>query len=150
MQVEASPKRVFIGRLAKGADLLDALTAVCREAGVVLGRVEAIGALERGRIGYYDQDAREYVFTDVPGAHEIVSLVGNVSIKDDESFVHAHVALAGADGRVVGGHLAPGSVVFACEYLIQELDGPPLERAHDKATGLPLWTPGAATRGSSK
>jgi len=139
MRVEASSKRILTGRLEKGADLLEALTGICREAGITLGRVEAIGAIERGRIGYYDQDAREYVFTDVPGAHEIVSLAGNVSIKDGESFVHVHVALAGVDGRVVGGHLAPGSVVFACEYVIQELDGPPLARARDEATGLPLW-----------
>lgn len=139
MHIEAKAGRVLAGRIGKGADLLDALQAVCREANVRLGRVEAIGAVERGRIGYYDQKARAYAFQDVPHACEIVSLLGNVSVKDGESFVHAHVALAPAGGRTIGGHLAAGTVVFACEYLVQELAGPELARAHDGATGLPLW-----------
>lgn len=148
MQIEAKPRRVLAGRIGKGADLLDALHAVCREANVRLGRVEAVGAVERARVGYYDQKARAYVFQDVPHACEIVSLLGNVSIKDGEAFVHAHVALAPAGGRTVGGHLAAGTVVFACEYMIQELEGPPLARAHDEATGLPLWDSGRSGRGA--
>jgi hypothetical protein len=29
--------------------------------------------------------------------------------------------------------------VFACELVITELFGPPLERTYDEVTGLPLW-----------
>ena len=53
--------------------------------------------------------------------------------------MHAHATLAGHDGACVGGHVAPGCVIFACELILQELVGEPLEREFDEVTGLPLW-----------
>ena len=38
-----------------------------------------------------------------------------------------------------GGHLAPGTTVFAAEYVIQAFDGPEFCRGFDEVTGLPLW-----------
>jgi len=32
-----------------------------------------------------------------------------------------------------------GTIVFACEFIIEAFDGPPLERGFDETTGLPLW-----------
>lgn len=41
-----TPKAVFMGRLARGSELLDGLTAVCVKQGVRLGRVLAVGAVD--------------------------------------------------------------------------------------------------------
>ena len=71
---------------------------------------------------------------------EITNLKGNISVKDGNPFVHAHITLADKSGKCYGGHLAPGTVVFACEFLIEALDGPVFERCLDEKTGLPLWT----------
>ncbi|TCD48788.1 PPC domain-containing DNA-binding protein [Chlorobium sp. N1] len=134
--------RRLAGRLEKGADLLRALAEICRSEGITGGRLEAIGAVTAAVIGYYDQEERRYRFTSFPGGREIVSLTGNVSLLDGEPMVHAHIALADREGRVVGGHLAEGTTVFACEYLIEEhepAEGDPLTRSLDEATGLKLW-----------
>ncbi len=137
---QARPGRVFIGRLAKGGDLLGLLTSICGRENVTHGEVRAIGALTQARLGYYNQVAREYKEITVPSPCEIVSLVGNISLKDGRPFVHAHLAVAGATGRVLGGHLLEGCLVFAGEYVIRELEvSPLLERAYDEATGLALW-----------
>ena len=53
--------------------------------------------------------------------------------------MHAHATLAGHDGACVGGHVVPGCRIFACELILQELVGEPLERGYDEVTGLPLW-----------
>ena len=53
--------------------------------------------------------------------------------------VHAHVTLSDEQGNAFGGHLAPGTVIFACEFVIQELAGDALTRGFDEQTGLPLW-----------
>jgi predicted DNA-binding protein with PD1-like motif len=129
----------LVGRLEHGADLIEELTSVCMANGVGLGWVHALGALQKARLGYYDQDAREYRFIDVDRHLEITNLVGNVSLKDGEPIIHAHVTLADDEARVFGGHLAPGTIVFACEFCIQMFDGPDLCRGFDDATGLPLW-----------
>jgi uncharacterized protein len=134
-----NPSRALMGRLAHGSDLLEELNGVCRQENVRLGRVEAIGAVSKARIGFYDQRLRKYDFLELNQALEIVSLIGNVSLKDGQPFVHAHVCLSDEAGRSCGGHLAPGTVVFSCEFTLMEFTGAQFEREMDGQTGLPLW-----------
>lgn len=136
---EVSGVKCVMGRLKHGADLLEELTAVCVENGVKLGWVHALGALQKARIGYYNQDTREYEFLEMDRHLEIANLVGNVSLKDGEPIIHAHVTLSDDEGRAFGGHLAPGTIVFACEFCVQVFNGPDFCRGFDDETGLPLW-----------
>ncbi len=136
---EVKGARCLMGRLKHGADLLEELTAVCADQGVRLGRVEALGALQKARLGYYDQDKSEYRFIELDEHLEMTGLVGNVSLRDGQPMIHAHVTLADEQGRAYGGHLAPGTVVFACEFCLQAFEGPEFERGLDEETGLPLW-----------
>jgi hypothetical protein len=130
---------MYIGRLQRGDDLLEAITALCRREKVHLGRIEALGAVERARLAFYDQQARKYRYFVLERPLEITKLTGNVSLKDGEPFVHAHVTLSDSDGSSYGGHLAQGTTVFACEVILQAFHGVSLERAFDESTGLSLW-----------
>ena len=56
MKITVTPGRKIMGRLAKGEDLLAALSKVAREHGITLGEVRAIGAVSQARVGYYHQD----------------------------------------------------------------------------------------------
>jgi uncharacterized protein len=132
-------RQILMGRLDHGADLLEEITKMCRAEKIRMGRVEAIGAVSGARLGFYNQTTREYQFFVLEEALEILSLSGNVSEKDGDVMVHAHVVLSDEKGRAFGGHLAPGTTIFACECLVEVLDGPVLERSYDEPTGLPLW-----------
>ncbi len=109
--------------------------------GVQFGRVEAIGAVQRACIGFYNQQGREYEFITLDQPLEILCLIGNISIKDNMPMVHAHITLGDRSGKAYGGHLAPGTIVFACEYMIQPIEGAAYVRDFDEETGLPLWKP---------
>jgi uncharacterized protein len=138
--LEVKSGRRFMGRLAKGDDLLAALERCCQEQGITLGEVRALGAVSRARVGYYHQGNRQYQFLALEQPLEILALVGNISLKDGQAMVHAHVTLADEEGRAYGGHLAPGTVVFACEFVLQEYQATPgFVRQMDEATGLFLW-----------
>lgn len=130
---------ILLGRLGHGTDLLEGLTAICRERDIRLGRIEGIGAVRRAALSFYDQEAREYRPIELEGPLEILALTGNISVKDGDPFIHAHLTLSDASGRTYGGHLAPGTIVFACEVTIETFEGPPFERRMDKRTGLSLW-----------
>jgi predicted DNA-binding protein with PD1-like motif len=132
-------REIFIGKLSHGGDLLEEITDICRKENIQLGRVEALGAVKRARLGFYNQKTHEYQFNVVDQALEITKLVGNVSIKDGNPFVHAHITLADNKGNAYGGHLASGTVIFACEFILEVFDGPVLKRNFDETTGLPLW-----------
>lgn len=136
---KVSNREIFLGRLGFGSDLLEGLTNVCIEQNVTLGQVKAIGAVQSARIGFYNQKSRTYKFFSVNCPLEIAHLGGNVSLKDGKPFVHAHVTLFDEEGRAHGGHLGLGTVVFACEFILEAFSGPRFERKPDKETGLPLW-----------
>ena len=132
--------RFFMGKLDHGSDLLEEITAICQKEDIRLGRIEALGAVKRACLGFYDQQSREYQFLELNEPLEITNLVGNVSLKDGNPIVHAHITLADESGKAYGGHLAPGTIVFACELSLESFDGPSFERGLDHKTGLPLWT----------
>ena len=135
----AKAGEVFVGRLAHGDDLLDSLTAFCASKKITLAWVQALGAVQKARVGYYDQNNKKYEFIDYDRHLEILNLTGNVSVRDGKPMLHAHVTLADDRGNAFGGHLAQGTVVFACEFCVQVLDGSELVREMETQTGLPLW-----------
>jgi len=136
---EVKAKDIFMGKLRHGADLLEELTEICAKAGIRLGRIEAIGAVQKACVGFYNQEKKEYESHTLEKPLEITNLTGNVSIKEGNPFVHAHVTLTDSTGQAYGGHLAPGTIVFACECVIQAFNGPVYNRELDQETGLPLW-----------
>ncbi|MFA5321330.1 MAG: PPC domain-containing DNA-binding protein [Smithella sp.] len=134
-----SSRQIFMGKLSYGCDLLEELTKLAVEHDVRLGRIEAIGAVQKARIGFYNQETRQYRFSAFDHPLEITKLIGNISLKDGSPFVHAHITLSDASGQSYGGHLATGTIVFACEFLLEAFDGPVFNRCLDEETGLPLW-----------
>ena len=136
---KASSRELFMGRLDHGADLLEEIAGICRDNDIRLGRVEAIGAVRKARLAYYDQQTFEYRFFTLDRPLEITKLAGNISLKDGSPFVHAHITLADETGAVYGGHLSEGTIIFACEVVIESMEGPAFERKFDEETRLPLW-----------
>ncbi|MBI4828587.1 MAG: DNA-binding protein [Nitrospinae bacterium] len=133
-------RKVHMGRASEGADLLNMLNEVCREREIRAGAVSLVGAVSCAVLMYYRQETKRYeTLPEITQGMEIIAGTGNVSLKDGAPFVHLHLLLADEQGQTVAGHLAEGTIVFACEYTITELDGPALERAHDGDTGLYLW-----------
>jgi uncharacterized protein len=136
---EAHAGRAFVGRLATGSDLVEEIERFCIEREVVAAQVTVIGAVRRARFAYYEQAERRYEEIESATHHELVGFVGNVSLRDNKPFLHAHGTFADRAGATVGGHLVRGCEVFAAEVMIRELADVALVRVHDEETGLALW-----------
>ena len=132
-------KRTLIGQLPHGADLLESLTEIVQRENIRLGRISGIGATTHAVVAYYDQNIKKYNSLEFSGGMEILCLNGNVSLRDGKPFVHVHILLGNAEGKVFGGHLLPGTKLFACEVTIDEVEGEELVRERDERTGLFLW-----------
>jgi len=130
--------RSLLARLDHGADILDQAGHLAKEEGIKTGILTAIGAFSQAELAYYDQASLEYRKIPVEGPVELLSCLGNISIRDGQPFVHAHAVLADSQGRVLGGHLMTG-IVFAAELCLQEFLGEPFKRECDSVTGLHLW-----------
>jgi hypothetical protein len=134
--------RTIVGQLPYGSDLLDGLMELVGKQNIRLGRIQGIGATTHAIFAYYDQQTKTYNPIECRGGMEILSLSGNVSMRDGKPFVHAHILLSDAEGKVFGGHLMKGTTLFACEVTIDEFEGETLERGKDERTGLFLWKTG--------
>ncbi|HEX9891679.1 MAG TPA: DUF296 domain-containing protein [Actinomycetota bacterium] len=121
-------------------DLLEGLTGAAMELDLKAASIQVIGAVKRLVVGFYDQAAREYRTLTPDGDFEIASGLGNVSMKDGRPFVHLHVVGTGPDGGAIGGHLMPGTVVFAAEAWLRQLAADEVPtRVMDPGRGLALW-----------
>jgi len=98
-----------------------------------------IGAVSSVTVGAYDQKQQVYVTEKEKGPFEILTCSGNISLKDGNPMVHAHITLCDEHGKTFGGHLFSETIVYAGEIELYELIGKPCERAYDKTTGLNLW-----------
>lgn len=133
--------KVYVGKFTHDADFLEELNSFCVQNDIRTGWISAIGAVKSIVLGYYDQDEKKYYTLDnLKNKHlELASCMGNISIKDGKPFAHVHVVVTDEEGKSFGGHLMPGSKVFAGEFMIQALTGEDLNRNLDEVTGLPLW-----------
>ncbi len=131
--------RIWIGRAPFRSDLLESVQQFAAREGIKCARVEIIGAVEKAVISYYNQDKRVYQDIEFNQHLEILNCLGNLSLRDGKPAAHLHVTLGDSEGNVKGGHLQNGTVVFAGEFVIEEIVGPDLHREHDPETDLPLW-----------
>jgi len=136
---EFKPSGTYWVRLPHGADLIEAIETACRNRGVQMAGIMAIGAVQRATIAFYDQSTEEYGRRTFDEPLEIAVLTGNISLRNGEPMLHAHAVFARENGETVAGHLANPTEIFAAELRIDVLDGLPLERALDDVTGLTLW-----------
>ncbi|MBC7087974.1 MAG: DNA-binding protein [Tissierellales bacterium] len=127
----------FIVRLNKGEEIVQKIKDLVEKENIKLGSIIGIGAVDIATIGLFDTNTKEYHSTKLEGDFEITSLVGNISTKNGETYLHMHIALGDEEYHVYGGHLNEAFVSATCELIIEKIDGV-VEREFDENSGLNL------------
>jgi hypothetical protein len=136
---EAGNAISIVDRFKSGEDILERLNELVVQSKVTAGSFTALGAVNKASVGFF-VGAGRYSTVSIEGPLEIVSCVGNVSLKDDDlPFVYAHIRLADNKGMSYGGQLMPGCTVGATfEVTLHAYDAINLVRKLDSETGLYL------------
>lgn len=133
---EGKVSRVIIERLRKGEDVLERLNELVRRNQISAGSFTALGAVEKATVGFFVGNG-EYHTVSIDGPLEVLSCIGNISLKEGAPFVHAHITLADTTARTYGGHLMPGCIVDATfEVSLQTYEQINLVRKMDRETKL--------------
>jgi len=136
---ESKLGKVVFARLYEDENLLEAIASASKEAKISTGFFTLIGTLKRAEIGFYRDGSYEPI--EIAGPLEIVSCIGNVSLKGKETIVHAHIAVSDEKGQTFGGHTLPGCLISVTgELMLVETMGMKLERKFDEKTKLNLWS----------
>jgi Predicted DNA-binding protein with PD1-like DNA-binding motif len=132
-------KDTYIIRLDIGDEVIECLTTLCEDENISLGTINAIGATDYVKIGLYDVVKKEYISKELTGQMEITSLIGNISTKDDEVYLHMHINVCNPQMQVLGGHLNKCIISATCEIIITTINGS-VNRILDQNIGLNLFS----------
>ncbi len=128
----------IIAGLTPGDEVMACIQEIAQKEQITLGKIEGIGAIRSFRIGLFDTDTKEYHVSEYRGQYEIISLLGNLSIMNGETYSHCHLAAADASNCVIGGHLNEAVISGVGELVITMLDGR-LERGFSPEIGLNVY-----------
>lgn len=134
MQIKKLPQ-TFIIRLDPGEEIMTALTDIAKSENIRLAAVSGIGAVNDITIGLFDPVNKQYLKNDFKDNFEMVSLTGNISTMNGETYPHLHMAVADVKGKVYGGHLNKAVVSATAEIFISVIDGA-VDRAFSEKIGL--------------
>ena len=105
----------------KGEIIPDALKEFAEIEGINSAVIlNGIGMLEKITIGYFN--GKEYEKEYIENPMELISLQGNLSLKNKEPFWHIHAVLGGRKGVAFSGHLFSGKIAVTCEAYLKKLD----------------------------
>lgn len=130
----------WIVSLERGDMLRACIEGLASQQGIGCAELTAIGAVADPELGFYDLAAKRYDRRVFEGDWELVSLMGNITLKDDKPFLHAHVAIGGRDFTVRGGHLFDCRVAAVVEMFLTPMV-PALRRLPCDDIGLHCWEP---------
>jgi predicted DNA-binding protein with PD1-like motif len=136
-------ERTFAVIFDKDDEVMAGLTAFIRDHNVTAGRFTAIGAFRELTLGFFDWEKKQYQKIPIREQVEVLSLMGDIALKDEQPTLHAHVVVGKADGTAHGGHLMEGYVRPTLEVMLVESPNF-LRRTHDEESGLALIDIGAS------
>ena len=130
-------KRQVLVRLDPQDEIVASLTQICEKESIELGSISGIGAVNKATVGLFNPVTKEYTSTTLERDFEITSLIGNVSQKDGDVYLHLHATLADLEHKAFGGHLNAATVSATAEIWIDVVNGS-AGRYFDDKIGLNL------------
>ena len=137
MEVKQSGQN-FLVYIQKDEPVMETLTSICKNNEIINGQISGIGAVNAIEIGAYDLDSKTYLRKQYIENHELISFQGNITLKDETPFIHAHITIGNHDLHTRGGHLFEMKVAVVGEFIIRKIDSN-AHRELDDNIGLAVW-----------
>ncbi len=121
-----------------GDELAAGLNRFASEQKLAGSSFKAIGAFSAVKLAWFNWETKKYQPSVVLNEQvELLSLVGDIALKDGKPQVHAHVVIGKADGTAHGGHLLEAVVRPTCEVILTE-SPEHMQKQIDPESGLAL------------
>ena len=117
MNLTKDKDKYFIS-LSKDEYINETLLDISNKESIKSGWISGVGAMYEIEVGYFDVDKKDYIRKSFPGDYEILSISGNISIKEGNRFIHTHVTFSDENFNVFGGHLFDAKIAAAGEFMI--------------------------------
>lgn len=118
----------FYLRVDLGEEIAQTLTAFLKKEGIRSGSIRGIGAAKDVELGFLDMETKQYLRKTISEDLEILSLSGNVSVKEGQPFLHLHGVFSDREFKVHGGHFFKGTVSCTGEFFLHGASSEPVMR----------------------
>jgi len=136
-QIGVNPK-TFVIVLDTGDEVLSSLKSFAQAEHLAGSNFKAIGALSTVELGWFNWESKKYqTAVQLDKQIELLSLIGDIALKDTEPQVHAHLVIGRQDGTAHGGHLLKATVRPTCEIIVTE-SPQHLQKEIDPESGIAL------------
>jgi predicted DNA-binding protein with PD1-like motif len=136
-QLSENPK-TYVIVLETGDEVLASLNGFTQAEHLAASSFKAIGALSSVEVGWFNWESKEYqIAVKLDEQVELLSLIGDIALKDNEPQIHAHLVIGRRDGTAYGGHLLKATVRPTCELVVTESPRH-LQKEIDPASGIAL------------
>jgi predicted DNA-binding protein with PD1-like motif len=136
-RVDGKPK-TFVLVFETNDELAQGLQEFASKQKLASASFKAIGALSSVKLGWLNWETKQYEpSVSLDEQVELLSLIGDIALKDGEPSVHAHAAVGKRDGTAHGGHLLQAHVRPTCEVVLTE-SPEHLKKEFDPAAGIAL------------
>ena len=122
MEYKRLKDKIFL-RCDPGEEILEQLKIVCEAENVRLATISGLGSVNRAVTGIFDLAEKHFYATVLEEPMEIGALMGTVTNKDGDVYLHVHAVLGKKDGTAYTGHLKEGVVMATAEIVIDLIEG---------------------------
>src|ERR1700742_1762137 len=135
--LDKKPK-TFVLVFETNDELAGILHAFASEQKLASASFKAIGALSSVKLGWLNWETKQYEpSVSLDEQVELLSLIGDIALKDGKPVVHAHAVIGRKDGTALGGHLLEAHIRPTCEVILTE-SPIHLQKQIDPQSGLAL------------
>ncbi|MCR1950802.1 MULTISPECIES: PPC domain-containing DNA-binding protein [Clostridium] len=124
-------------RLEKGEEVIESIKKVCEEQKIIAGSISGLGATNHVVVGLFKPNEKKYYSSTYEDDFEITNITGNISVMDEEVYLHIHGTFANLEGKCIGGHLNKAVISATAEIIINRINGA-IGRKFDENIGLNL------------
>ena len=134
MDYKRFDKKIVL-RLKKGDKIIESIKSLALKENIKAAHFQGIGAVDELRIGILHPGDDDYSWDIYKENLEVTSLLGNITIFEDEPVIHSHITCSDDKSKAIAGHLGEARCSFTVEIFIDLIDGK-LEKKTDPELGI--------------
>ena len=137
MIIKKINKNIFVLRIKPNEELFSSILNFAKQNKIKSGFFYGLGACQKCILGRYNEKTKNYNWKKINKQMEIGNLVGNLTIKENEPYLHIHAVLSDKNLKAISGHLKEMIIYPTCEIMFFKFDKL-IKRKFNSLTGLYL------------
>ena len=129
----------YIISLYNQSEVVSTLTDFVKTQNIKVGSIFGLGAVNSATLRFFNPETKQYVDKTFNEQMEISNLIGNISAKDGDEYLHIHATFGNSEYKAIAGHLMSAVINGAAEFEVESYPNAKMGRKFDSKIGLNVY-----------